>query len=94
MDGLPRPHETHRHRPDLQRIPAPGALSGESAGTSPRGVLVVDCFSTDDTREIARAQGARVIQHDWVNHATQFNWALTQLDPDTDWVLRLDADDI
>jgi glycosyltransferase involved in cell wall biosynthesis len=57
-------------------------------------IVVADCFSTDATLEIARAQGARVIQHEWVNHATQFNWALTQLDADTDWVLRIDADEI
>jgi glycosyltransferase involved in cell wall biosynthesis len=42
-------------------------------------VLVADCFSTDETLAIARAQGARVVQRAWVNHATQFNWALTQL---------------
>ena len=57
-------------------------------------VVVVDCFSTDSTVEIAHNHGARVIQHAWVNHATQFNWALTQLDADTDWVLRLDADEV
>ena len=57
-------------------------------------ILVVDCFSTDATLEIARAHGARVIQRPWVNHATQFNWALTQLDDDTEWVLRLDADEV
>ena len=57
-------------------------------------IVVVDCFSTDTTLEIARAHGARVIQHEWVNHATQFNWALTQLAPDTDWVLRIDADEV
>ncbi|WP_242477227.1 hypothetical protein [Halochromatium glycolicum] len=34
-----------------------------------------------------------MIQHAWVNYATQFNWALTQLDAETDWVLRLDADE-
>lgn len=56
-------------------------------------VVVADCFSSDATLEIAQAHGARVIQHEWVNHATQFNWALTQLDPDTDWVLRIDADE-
>lgn len=56
-------------------------------------VVVVDCFSIDSTLEIARAHGARVIQHKWFNYAAQFNWALTQLDPDTDWVLRLDADE-
>ena len=57
-------------------------------------IVVADCFSTDATLEIARAQGARVIQQEWVNYATQFNWALTQLDPDTDWVLRIDADEV
>lgn len=57
-------------------------------------VVVVDCFSTDRTLEIAHNHGARVIQHTWVNHASQFNWALTQLDADTDWVLRLDADEV
>ena len=57
-------------------------------------IIVADCFSTDATLDIARAHSARVIQHEWVNHATQFNWALTQLDADTDWVLRIDADEV
>ena len=57
-------------------------------------VLVVDCFSTDATVEVARDLGAKVIQHPWTNHAQQFNWALTQLDPDTQWVLRIDADEV
>lgn len=56
-------------------------------------IVIVDCFSTDSTLAIARDYGARVIQHEWVNYATQFNWALTQLDTGTDWVLRIDADE-
>lgn len=56
-------------------------------------VVVADCFSNDRTLEIARAHGARLIQRAWVNYATQFNWALTQIDTDTDWVLRIDADE-
>jgi glycosyltransferase involved in cell wall biosynthesis len=56
-------------------------------------VLVVDSYSTDGTVDIARARGARVVQHEWVNQAVQFNWSLTQLDADTEWVLRLDADE-
>jgi len=56
-------------------------------------VLVVDCFSIDDTLRIAEARGALVVQNEWVNYAVQFNWALTQLDSDTDWVLRIDADE-
>lgn len=57
-------------------------------------VVVADCYSTDTTLDIARAYGARIIQRAWVNHATQFNWALTQLGPETDWVLRIDADEV
>jgi glycosyltransferase involved in cell wall biosynthesis len=56
-------------------------------------VLVVDCCSTDNTLAIARQHGARVVQHTWVNYATQFNWGLEQLEPGTDWVLRIDADE-
>lgn len=56
-------------------------------------ILVVDCFSADETLDIARTLGARLIQHEWVNHSSQFNWALTQLDENTDWVLRIDADE-
>lgn len=57
-------------------------------------IVVADCFSTDATLDIAHAHAARVIQREWVNHATQFNWALTQLDENTDWVLRIDADEV
>lgn len=56
-------------------------------------VLVVDSFSTDDTVRIAKSNGARVVQHPFINYATQFNWALTQLDARVEWVLRLDADE-
>lgn len=57
-------------------------------------VVVADCFSTDGTLDIASALGARVIQREWVNYSVQFNWALTQLDADTEWVLRFDADEV
>lgn len=57
-------------------------------------IVVVDCYSSDATLDIAAANGARVIQRAWVNHANQFNWALTQLDPSIDWVLRIDADEV
>jgi glycosyltransferase involved in cell wall biosynthesis len=56
-------------------------------------VLVVDCFSTDDTVAIAAAHRATVAQRKWINYATQFNWALDQIDGNCDWVLRLDADE-
>lgn len=57
-------------------------------------VYVVDCFSKDQTINIARELGAEVICHKWPgNQADQFNWALDNLKIDTEWVLRLDADE-
>ena len=57
-------------------------------------VFVVDCFSTDRTVEIAESLGATVVQHTWPgNQAEQFNWALENLRIDSEWILRLDADE-
>lgn len=56
-------------------------------------VIVVDSISTDATVKIAKDSGALVVKHAWKNYATQFNWALTQLDKDSDWILRIDADE-
>ncbi|OWX99681.1 glycosyl transferase [Thioclava sp. F1Mire-8] len=57
-------------------------------------VLVVDSESTDRTRQIAEDLGATILCHPFVTQAKQFNWALSQLPSDTDWVFRLDADEI
>jgi glycosyltransferase involved in cell wall biosynthesis len=57
-------------------------------------ILVVDSGSTDDTVALAEALGARVVHNPWRNYATQFNFALDRLPEDTDWVLRLDADEV
>lgn len=56
-------------------------------------VVVIDSFSTDATVDIAKELGAHVIQNPWKNHATQFNWGLDNADIDTEWILRLDADE-
>ncbi|MES2834785.1 MAG: glycosyltransferase family 2 protein [Pseudomonadota bacterium] len=57
-------------------------------------VVVVDSGSTDDTRRIAEAAGARTLVHPFINQAQQFNWALDNVPLDADWILRLDADEI
>lgn len=57
-------------------------------------IFMVDCFSTDKTKEIALSFGAEVVEHAWPgNQAEQFNWALDNLPVSTQWVLRLDADE-
>lgn len=56
-------------------------------------IIVVDSYSADLTIEIAKKYNCDVLQNTWVNHGNQFNWVLSQLKPETDWVLRIDADE-
>ena len=54
-------------------------------------ILVVDSYSTDATLSIARAAGARVLQHEYVYSARQKNWAIPQASHE--WVLLVDSDE-
>jgi glycosyltransferase involved in cell wall biosynthesis len=53
--------------------------------------LVVDCGSEDDTRGIAAAHGARVVDQPWLGYGAQRNFASTLASHD--WILALDADE-
>lgn len=57
-------------------------------------IIVVDSFSSDRTTEIAENLGAVVYQRKFINQAEQFNWALDNLEINSEWILRLDADEI
>jgi glycosyltransferase involved in cell wall biosynthesis len=54
-------------------------------------IFVVDSFSADETLDICRAYGARIVQHEYINSATQKNWALPQCS--YEWVLQMDSDE-
>lgn len=58
-------------------------------------VYVVDSPSTDKTADICREfENVEVVVHKYPgNQAEQFNWALDNLQINTEWVLRLDADE-
>lgn len=64
-------------------------------------IVVVDSLSQDDTCEIARQHGAKVIAHAWPGaQSTQYNWYVDEYERKensvverTAWTLRLDADE-
>ena len=57
-------------------------------------IFIVDSYSTDNTIAIAESLGAKCYQRKWENnYAQQYNWGLTNLPIQTEWILRLDADE-
>jgi glycosyltransferase involved in cell wall biosynthesis len=54
-------------------------------------IIVVDSHSTDATRALAQALGARVIERDWPGYRSQKQFAIESASHD--WVLCLDADE-
>src|SRR6185369_1073425 len=54
-------------------------------------IVVVDSESTDATREIAAACGARVIVNPWPGFGAQKQFAVNRASHD--WIFRLDADE-
>lgn len=66
----------------------------ENVKSIAKDIFIIDCYSTDRTIEIAQSyHNVTILQNKWVNHATQFNWALLHAPIKTKWVLKLDADE-
>jgi glycosyltransferase involved in cell wall biosynthesis len=56
-------------------------------------VFVLDSHSTDGTQELARAAGATVVEHAFVDYGSQKNWGLDHLPFKGEWTFILDADE-
>lgn len=64
--------------------------------------IIVDSFSSDGTENLChhldselRKKGSRLdfYQNKWVSYADQLNWGLTQTKIETEWSMRMDADE-
>jgi glycosyltransferase involved in cell wall biosynthesis len=53
--------------------------------------IVIDCGSDDNTRAIAAAHGARVVEQPWLGFGAQRNFGSTLASHD--WIVSLDADE-
>jgi len=55
-------------------------------------ILLIDSYSTDNTIEIAKSYGARVIQHEYLNSSKQKNWAIPF--SSHQWIFQIDTDEV
>ena len=56
-------------------------------------IVIIDSFSNDKTIDIATKNGAKIYQNQFINQADQLNWGLANIAINTEWILRLDADE-
>ena len=56
-------------------------------------IVVLDSLSSDRTRELAVAAGARVVTREFDNWSAHQNWAVGNIEFRHPWVLYLDADE-
>ena len=54
-------------------------------------IIIVDAFSTDDTVQIAKNLGARVVQKEWEGYSQNKNYG-NQI-AKNDWIISIDADE-
>ena len=65
----------------------------ESAKTLNARVVVVDSFSSDLTVNLCQKLSVDFYQNPFTTQSQQFQWAMDNCDINTEWVLRLDADE-
>ena len=57
-------------------------------------IVVVDSGSTDKTEEICRKMGVDFYFKKWEGYSNQINWAIKKVEKFSDWIIRIDADEI
>lgn len=57
-------------------------------------IVIVDSGSTDKTLQIAEELGAEIKYNPFQYYAQQFNWGIDNADITTEWILRIDADEV
>jgi len=57
-------------------------------------IVIIDSFSTDSTLEILKNHNIEFYQKEWINYSSQLNWGIEKANVKTEWILRIDPDEI
>jgi len=58
-----------------------------------KNIVIIDSYSTDKTLEICEQFEVKIYQNKFINQANQLNWGLENIKFNSEWILRLDADE-
>ena len=56
-------------------------------------IIIIDSFSNDNTLKIAKNFNSEIYQHKFLTQSDQLIWALDNCKINSEWILRLDADE-
>lgn len=56
-------------------------------------IIVIDSYSTDNTKSICESFNVEFYEHKFETHAKQFEYGLNNFNINTKWIIRLDADE-
>ena len=57
-------------------------------------IVVIDSGSEDETESIVIGKGCEFYFNKWEGYANQVNWAINKVSNLSDWILRIDADEV
>lgn len=57
-------------------------------------IYIIDSYSTDSTVQLAGRLGCEIIYRKFDNHSNQLNAALRTINCKSDWIFRIDADEV
>lgn len=59
-----------------------------------KDIYIIDSGSTDRTEEIASSFKCTFLYNEFINQSVQINWAMANISFESEWILRVDADEI
>lgn len=59
-----------------------------------KDIFIIDSFSTDKTVSIASKYTSNIYKHEFTQYFEQLNWAFKELPISSEWIMRLDADEV
>ena len=65
-----------------------------SVKNTAKRIIIIDSYSTDNTLNILKKHNVEILQNKFITHSKQLSWGIENATIKTNWILRLDADEV